>query len=286
MDDFVMDELASLETAAFESTSAPLFTTPEQRAAIITELYPLVENVAAGIARKAPHKDLDEMIGDGAIGLIQAIDNFDAALHSDLKAYAISTIRHAIQDGMRRRDPLTKGDRRRFRSLRVLQDAFIQTHGRLPTPTEVQIVNADTERILSAAEQAVAAAFDDNDQPIATAANDDTDPAAVIERTLEYSALTDALKTLPARERELLVLHYIVGLTLTDIGQRYNVSRQRAVQLKDKALSRLRKDDHLRMVVTAAIATIKHTIPTPTPRPLADTNNSKANDRRHLPALR
>ena len=48
------------------------------REAQIRELLPLVRRIAKRIHRMVPTMDLDDLIGEGCVGLIRAVDAFDA----------------------------------------------------------------------------------------------------------------------------------------------------------------------------------------------------------------
>lgn len=73
----------------------------EERAA---ELSPLVRRVARRIARVVAGSELDDVIGDGCVGLMRAIDSFDPARGPSLEQYAGRIVAGAMLNGIRRFD--------------------------------------------------------------------------------------------------------------------------------------------------------------------------------------
>ena len=72
------------------------------REMLIIEHLPQVRLLARRIHERLPgHVSLDDLISNGTIGLISAIDNFDPNQKVKLKTYAEYRIRGAILDGLR-----------------------------------------------------------------------------------------------------------------------------------------------------------------------------------------
>ena len=77
-----------------------------------------------------------------------------------------------------------------------------------------------------------------------------SDPSRVADRNLLHERLMAVLDTLAPRERE--VIDYRYGLTdgncrtLEEIGQMFNVTRERVRQIESKAMRQMRQPRHLR----------------------------------------
>jgi len=71
----------------------------------------------------------------------------------------------------------------------------------------------------------------------------DTDENLVVNESLN-TELTRTLNTLTPRQKEVLMYFYGIGIeypmSLEEIGARYNLTRERVRQIKDKAIDRLR----------------------------------------------
>ena len=62
--------------------------TEDARTAQIRALLPMVKQLARRVQRMLPQADLDDLVGDGSVGLIRAVDAFDPALGIPLEHYA------------------------------------------------------------------------------------------------------------------------------------------------------------------------------------------------------
>jgi RNA polymerase sigma factor for flagellar operon FliA len=90
----------------------------EDRETLIIEHLPQVRLIARRIHERLPgHVSLDDLISNGTIGLISAIDNFDPNQKVKLKTYAEYRIRGAILDGLRGMDWAPRGRRKLGRQI-------------------------------------------------------------------------------------------------------------------------------------------------------------------------
>ena len=60
------------------------------------------------------------------------------------------------------------------------------------------------------------------------------------EKKLENIALTKAIKELPPRQRQIIVLYYLENMNIKEIGQKMAISKWTVVSAKKKALNKLR----------------------------------------------
>jgi RNA polymerase primary sigma factor len=76
--------------------------------------------------------------------------------------------------------------------------------------------------------------------------------AQLIEHDSLNTEIERTLNVLTSRQKEVLVYFFGLGidhpLSLEDIGERYNLTRERVRQIKDKALDRLRETTHSRLL--------------------------------------
>ena len=85
------------------------------REAAIRRLFPLVRQIARRVRRMVAGVELDDLVGDGSIGLIRAVDNFDPMRGPTLEHYASRLIAGAMLNGIRRMDPVSERARRAVR---------------------------------------------------------------------------------------------------------------------------------------------------------------------------
>lgn len=84
--------------------------TSQWREETILAHLPQVELLARRLHRRCPQVELEDLISEGTIGLIKAVDRFDPSRDLKVKAYAEHRIRGALLDYLRRIDPLPRND--------------------------------------------------------------------------------------------------------------------------------------------------------------------------------
>jgi RNA polymerase sigma factor (sigma-70 family) len=109
----------------------------DEREARIRELLPLVKRIARRLKRLAPGFDLDDLIGDGSLGLIRAVDSYDPSRGSSLKHFARHSIAGAMLNGIRRMDPVSERARRAVRDCENDRYAIAAERGDVPTLAEM-----------------------------------------------------------------------------------------------------------------------------------------------------
>lgn len=99
---------------------------------------PLVRLIAREIHRQCPRTvALEDLVSAGTIGLIQAVDRYDAARGTQLGTLADRRIRGAILDHLRSLDPLPRALRRFARKQQECQARLRTEFGREPEEAEI-----------------------------------------------------------------------------------------------------------------------------------------------------
>jgi len=207
----------------------------------IRALFPLVRQIARRLHRVIGAADLDDLIGDGSVGLIRAVDGFDARRGTLLEPYARKLILGAMLNGLRRRDPVSERSRRIIRRADETRYALAQEIGTLPTFGELERDDPSLRRARAAAYQHAVLSLDSRlpERENAPPAPDMEPGEAVVARA-RTRELMAAIGALPERQRRILFLHYGQDLSLRTIGARLHVSPQRVSQLHLGALAELR----------------------------------------------
>ena len=227
--------------------------TQHEREGIIGDLLPLVRQIARRVGRVVGTADLDDLIGDGSVGLIRAVDTYDGARGTTLETYARTLIAGAMLNGLRRLDPVSERVRRTLRRAEEKRYALAQHVGTLPTFAELEQTDPRLRRARTAAHRGAALSLDAPLPGGADALADwSCEPSRAVTERAQSRALQEAVGLLPERQRRILALHYASDLTLHAIGNTMRVSPQRVSQLHLSALAKLR---HTARAATTAHAT-------------------------------
>lgn len=207
------------------------------------------------IAKKYRHSGLplEDLIQEGNIGLMKAVQRFDVNRQTRFSTYAVWWIRQAIRHGIATSSRTIRLPQNAWSDLRRIgqcRRAFYDDNGRLPSAAELAaLVGAsmeDVERLRRVAEHPVAL-----DEPLAEGAyladfvvDGTPGPEARAIHRACVRTVAASLRELPLAERRVLALRY--GLddlkphTMEQIGARLGMSRKRVRLLEQRALRRLR----------------------------------------------
>lgn len=213
---------------------------------------PMVRSLAIGLSRKmGQNVDVDDMVADGSIGLLRAIDTFDIDRGFKFQTYATTVVRGAILNGMRRMDWVPERVRAKNRQLQQAIDRHQAVAGEAPTEEQLAeelkisteevydiIANLSTVYLLSL-EQPLGT--EEGDASLGDMVDDDDDvPDVEFEYAEERDALRGAIERLDEREQLIITAHYFEGVTFEAISRMLNVSKQRISQMHSRAVRRLR----------------------------------------------
>src|SRR5438105_14503878 len=102
----------------------------QERDSLIRAHTGLARNLALRLAGRVPScVDLDDLIGAGVLGLIDAVDRFDASRAIPFEANARTRIQGAILDALRADDPPSRRARRRSHGADRAQDNVLMNPG-------------------------------------------------------------------------------------------------------------------------------------------------------------
>lgn len=224
----------------------------EVREKLILEHLPQVKLIARRIHERLPVSvALDDLISAGVVGLIAAIDRYDARHDVKLKTYAEYKIRGAILDSLRGLDWAPRQQRKRAKLIEAAISVLEQEHHRMPTEEEIaaqlQLSVAEYQDWLSEVRGLTLGSLenagteeDGCDLLRYLADSDEQWPSQIVERAELERLLAEAIERMPQLERTVLGLYYYEEMTLREIAKIVDLHESRISQLKSQAILRLR----------------------------------------------
>ncbi|NDU91676.1 MAG: RNA polymerase sigma factor FliA [Ferrovum sp.] len=218
----------------------------------LKEYAPLVKRIAHYLKAKLPGSvEIDDMIQAGMMGLLEAASRFDELRGAQFETYAAQRIRGAMLDELRQSDWLPRSMRRDMRRIEQAIHKLQQQLGKSPTETDIAaemgLTLAAYQQLLFESRGAQLFYYEDfheqdNEESFFDRheLSNEPDPLNLLQDERFRTALVEAIKDLPERERQLMGMHYEQEMNLREIGEVMGVSESRVCQLHSQAVGRLR----------------------------------------------
>ena len=198
---------------------------------------------------------LPDLINEGNLGLIKAARKFDETRGFKFISYAVWWIRQSILQALAEQSRIVRLPLNQVGSLNKISKAlsrFEQAHERRPSAEELAESMdvpvdkiADTLKVSSRHISMDAPLVDGEDNSLLDVLSNDDSPMA--DSSLNRESLSQeverALRQLNEREREILRMFFGIGcrdMSLEEIGERFDLTRERVRQIKEKAIRHLK----------------------------------------------
>ncbi|HEU4403267.1 MAG TPA: FliA/WhiG family RNA polymerase sigma factor [Candidatus Polarisedimenticolia bacterium] len=219
---------------------------PERRQHFLESHVGLVRYLALRLATRLPASvEVGDLVHDGIVGLLDAVEKFDPARGVGFRTYAAARVRGAILDGLRKRDWRPRAVRRGQRELEETLGRLAAEQGRPATEEEIaRALGLDLHAYrawLQDLNGGPLLSLEDlppGEDPAETA--DSLLPSRGLERHEMVEALAQAVHALPERERRVMELYYYEELNMKEVGEVLGVTESRVCQLHAQAAARLR----------------------------------------------
>ena len=218
---------------------------------LIQRFAPLVKRIAYHLMARLPSSvQVDDLVQNGMMGLLDAINRFEAGMGAQFETYAAQRVRGAMLDGLRENDWLPRSLRRDFRRIEEAIAQLEQQYGRAPSEQELakalSMTLAEYQKMLQDARGHQLISFEDmvedgEDDYLERHLKDETnEPSQLLENQNLQTLLTQGIEQLPEREKLMMALYYEQDLNLREIGEVMGVTESRVCQLHSQAVARLR----------------------------------------------
>ena len=216
---------------------------------LVTQYAPLVKRIAYHLKARLPATVIvDDLLQAGMIGLLEASRKYDPNQGASFETYAGIRIRGAMLDELRRNDWAPKSVHRKIRDITEAIRSIENDKGRDARDEEVietlgiskeeyfkTLQDISTHRVMSWDELGI-------DEDAVGQSLIDKKPGLhdQLEKQHFQKKLSEAISSLPEREKMTVALYYESELNLREIGSVLNVSESRVSQLLSQAHIRLR----------------------------------------------
>jgi RNA polymerase sigma factor for flagellar operon FliA len=218
---------------------------------LVQRFAPLVKRIAYHLMARLPSSvQVDDLVQNGMLGLLDAINRFEAGMGAQFETYAAQRIRGAMLDGLRENDWLPRSLRRDFRRIEMAIAQLEQEYGRSPSENELAAALGmplpEYQKMLQDARGHQLISFEDmvdeGDEDFLERhlTDNSSEPSKILEDENLRLALVRGIEALPEREKMMMALYYEQDLNLREIGEVMGVTESRVCQLHSQAVARLR----------------------------------------------
>lgn len=210
---------------------------------------------------------LSDLINEGNLGLIKAAQRFDETRGFKFISYAVWWIRQSILQALAEQSRIVRLPLNKVGLSNRISKAYSQLEQefeREPSTEELaELLDIGTDEVettlgVAARHVSVDAPFADGEESnlLDVLENPNADSTDV---SLEYHdslrcEIDRSLSILPDRQADVIKLYFGIGvehpMSLEDIGEKFDLTRERVRQIKDKALDRLRKTNRCQLLKT------------------------------------
>ena len=210
---------------------------------------------------------LPDLINEGNLGLIKAAQRFDETKGFKFISYAVWWIRQSIMQALAEQSRIVRLPLNKVGSLSKINKAaqlLEQEYDREPTPEEIAtLLNIDEDEVrttlgVAGRHVSVDAPFVNGEENALIDVLENPNSIAT-DRKLAYqeslrSEIEQSLSCLQDKQAEVLKLFFGIGveqpLSLEDISMRYDLTKERVRQIKDKAIIRLKSSSKCKTLKT------------------------------------
>jgi len=217
------------------------------RSDVICACLPMVRRAAARFAGRG--EGLDDLVQVGTIGLIKAVDRFDASRETPFVNYAMPTIIGEVKRHFRDKSWSVRVSRARqelYLEISRLIPTMAQELGRSPSVSDLaERLEIPESEVLAGIDcgqahtaRSLSTPVGEDDGAVLSDVLGAPDPR--LESVADRQALHEALADVPERERQILMLRFFANMTQSEIAERVGVSQMHVSRLLTRTLADLR----------------------------------------------
>lgn len=226
--------------------------TVEKRNDIVLQYTDLVKKIVLHFKGSYNnYSQIDDMINQGMIALIDAVEKFDPHMGNKFETFASLKIKGAIIDFMRKQDWVPRNQRTLVKELNAAYESMYAELGREPTKqelaTKMSVSEDQLDKIMQKRHNAMVLSYEEaiNEKmmvasPLMTENRESDAPEAGILQDELKSKLAEAINDLNEKERQVVSLYYYESLKLKDIAGILGITESRVSQIHSAAIMKMK----------------------------------------------
>lgn len=197
------------------------------------------------------YAQIDDMINQGIIALIDAVEKYDPYMGNKFETFATVKVRGAIIDMMRKGDWVPRNQRSLSKELDTVYANLYADLGREPSKEELaeamNLTVANLEKILEQRQNSMILSYEEviNEKmqaatPLFVNSGDIQTPESSLLQSELVQQLAAAIEELNEKERLVVSLYYYENLKLKEIAQVMNITESRVSQIHSAAILKMK----------------------------------------------
>jgi len=225
----------------------------DEREKTIEEFIPIIKHLAYKVCKGFEEGTIiEDLISAGIIGLLEAMEKYDANRGIKLNTFAYMRIRGAMIDELRSKDWFPRSARSKAKKIGEVIRKLENKLGRYPKEEEVaEELNIDLDDYLTmlkdygnlsivSIEDLSETAGEDKDRIIRYIVDESDDPEQYAEFAEMERILAEELDKIPERQKLVLTLYYHEDMNMKEIAKALGITEARVCQIHSQALLNLR----------------------------------------------
>jgi RNA polymerase sigma factor for flagellar operon FliA len=219
----------------------------------IEEFIPIIKHLAYKVSKRFEDDNIiDALISAGIVGLLEAMEKFDAGKGAKLNTFAYLRIRGAMIDELRSRDWFPRSARAKSKRISEVIRKLENRLGRIPKEEEIaEELNMDVDEYLAmlkdygnlsvlSIEDLHEISGEDREALMRYVTDEKEDPERCAELYEIERILAKELDRLPERQQLVLSLYYHEDMNMKEIARTLGITEARICQIHSQAVLNLR----------------------------------------------
>jgi RNA polymerase sigma factor FliA len=233
--------------------NAYALTKDDERERTIEEFIPIIKHLAYKVCKGFEEGTIiEDLISAGIIGLLEAMEKYDASRGIKLNTFAYMRIRGAMIDELRSKDWFPRSARSKAKKIGEVIRKLENKLGRYPKEEEVaEELNIDLDAYLTmlkdygnlsivSIEDLSETSGEDKDRIIRYIVDESDDPEQYAQFAEMERILAQEMDKIPERQKLVLTLYYHEDMNMKEIAKTLGITEARVCQIHSQALMNLR----------------------------------------------